>query len=473
MTPTLPRRDLYISGTIALFSLILAMAFLPSRTITYDGALYIDIARNLLKGITNYTYQGVYMMYRPPVYVYTLSLLFRFLPPNSHLTAARLVSAFFYALTAGLVYVFAVELWKDRLKAFAAAMFYIFNPLAFAMGTRELVHSEFTFFYTLAIYLLYTGRKRGESTRLYLSFIIAGIAVLTRYTGLSILGVMIAYLYLTEHWDWAKKKEYPLGFLLFILVLLPWLYMGHLYYGGAFKPFSVATQYVTNAPPVSAFDYVGMIANTLGILLFLAIVGFVFLKKNDEGWLLISWLFLGLLGIMTVTHKEERFITFLSPVVALLAAHGLWSLAEILHGLMASAEHRKYASILLLILFLIPIGRDAMSLKEQWDEQGAVYVRVMEYASTNYPSAKWLLVSPKMYTMAGLYYPDAIIQVIMDRQQVRDRIASGKYDLIIKMEGDPPLNIEESGMYTLAKEFPKEGFKVFVRSTSISKSKGS
>ncbi len=61
----------------------------------------------------------------------------------------------------------------------------------------------------------------------------------------------------------------------------------------------------------------------------------------------------------------------------------------------------------------------------------------------------------------------------MDRQQVRDRIASGKYDLIIKMEGDPPLNIEESGVYTLAKEFPKEGFKVFVRSTSISKSKGS
>ncbi|NJE62225.1 glycosyltransferase family 39 protein [Thermococcus sp. 21S7] len=455
-------REFLVSAGISLFTLILAVIALPSKTITYDGALYIDIARNLLHGITNYTYQGVYMMYRPPVYVYTLTVLFRFFSPEHHVTLARLVSAVFYSLTAGLTYLFALRMWNDEVKAILAAALYIFNPLAFAMGTRELVHSEFTFFYTLSIYLLYTGRKNGSTWRLYLSFIVAGIAILTRYTGLSIIGVTVAYLYLTEHWEWVKKREYPIGFALLAITLLPWLYMGHIHYGGAFKPFSVATQYVTNAPPVSAFDYIGMLINTIGVIALLAAIGFVLLKKDEEGWLLISWLFVGLLGIMTVTHKEERFITFLSPALALLAAHGLWGISNVLSEATRAGEYKKHVAVLLLVLFLVPIWGDASALKDDWDKQGAIYVEVFEYASKNYP-ADWLLVSQKMYTMAGLYYPDATIQVIMDVPQVRERISEGRYDVIVRVKSDPELNIESSGNYRIAKEFQNGNFIVYVR----------
>ena len=462
MPGTSRKGELLIAGGISLFTLVLAVMTLPSRTITYDGALYIDIARNLLHGITNYTYQGTYMMYRPPVYVYTLAVLFRFFSPEHHVTIARLVSAVFYSLTAGLVYLFAVRMWNDSVKATLAAALYIFNPLAFAMGTRELVHSEFTFFYTLAVYLLYTGKKNQAPLRIYLSFVVAGIAILTRYTGLSIIGVMVAYLYLTEHWEWAKKREYPLGFALLAITLLPWLYMGHLYYDGAFKPFSVATQYVTNAPPVSAFDYIGMLLNTIGVIALLAAIGFILLKKDEEGWLLISWLFVGLLGIMTVTHKEERFITFLSPALALLAAHGLWGISKALSEATKAMEYKRHVAILLLVLFLVPICRDASALKGDWDEQGAIYVEVFEYASENYP-ADWLLVSQKMYTMAGLYYPNATIQVIMDVPQVRERISEGRYDVIVRMKSDPALNIESSGNYRIAREFQNGDFIVYVR----------
>ena len=455
--------DHCIAGILAAVALAMAVALLPSGTITYDGALYVDIARSLLRGLTNYTYQGVYMMYRPPVYVYTLSIVFKLFSPGDYLRVARLVSALFYGMTAGLVYLFAVKIWGDRLKALTAGVFYILNPLAFTMGTRELVHSEFTFFYTLSLYLLYTGRKMESNWRIYVAFVTAGVAILTRYTGLSIIGVILVYLYCSEHWDWLRKRQYPLGFLLVLLVLSPWLYMGHLHYGGALKPFSVATQYVTSAPPVSAFDYLNELFGVLGVLLFLALLGFFLLGRNDEGWLLTGWFFVGLLGILTVTHKEVRFVTFLSPAIALLASHGFWGGVELLKARLPRKNLVRVLAVGVLVILLVPVGRSALALKSQWDVRGSGYVMALEYASAHYP-AKWLLVSPRMYTMAGLYYPDAVIQVIVDRKQVLGRIAEGKYDLIIRMKTDPLLNIESSGMYMEVKDFREVGIEIFTRS---------
>ncbi|WP_346765899.1 glycosyltransferase family 39 protein [Thermococcus sp. 9N3] len=216
---TLTRKVL--PGIVFLFALgIELITFPPWDTLSYDGALYIDIARNLAVNPTSFTYQGAYMMYRPPLYPYTLSLFYHFVhEPLSQLRVARLVSAVFFALTAVLVYLLTLELFERFVKGILASAFFIFNALAFTMGTRELVHSEFTFFYTLAIYLLYTGRKSGNPTRIYLAFVSAGLAILTRYTGLSIIAVFIAYLWLTEYWNWVKKREYLIGFALLLLTL--------------------------------------------------------------------------------------------------------------------------------------------------------------------------------------------------------------------------------------------------------------
>jgi len=106
-----------------------------------------------------------------------------------------------------LVYLFTVELFKDQKKGVAASIFYILNPLGFTMSNRALVHSEFSFFYTLAVFLLYKGTRDENNKLIYASFVSAGLTVLTRYTGLSIIGVFVAYLYLISHWDWLKRKE--------------------------------------------------------------------------------------------------------------------------------------------------------------------------------------------------------------------------------------------------------------------------
>ncbi|AEC51544.1 hypothetical protein PNA2_0628 [Pyrococcus sp. NA2] len=444
---------------IFMFSLGLGiLALAPEKSLTYDGALYINIARNLARDITSFTYQGVYMMYRPPLYPYTLSLIFRFIHSN-HLLIARLVSAVSFALTSLILYYLVKDMFGSDIKGIIASLFYVFNPLAFTMAGRELVHSEFTLFYTLAIYLLYMGRKRDNALRIYLAFISAGLAILTRYTGLSIILVFLAYLWLVDHWNWVKKREYLIGFGLLFPTLLPWLYMGHLYYGGFFRPFKIASRVVTLDKPVSAFEYIGMVIKDIGYVLpALATLGFLRIKKDEQGWLILSWLVIGGGGILAVTHKETRFITFLSPVIAILASEGISLIAEQLKG-----KWKTIGSIAIALLLIVPIGMKAKELKGRWDGVGVYESEALRYASNHY-KAERLLVSPYLYTMAGYYYPNARIEMILKRKDVEEKIAKGYYDVIIHKDPNVYLNIETCGNYVLVKEFYGGRIKIYVKS---------
>ncbi|CUX78689.1 hypothetical protein CHITON_1910 [Thermococcus chitonophagus] len=451
------------------FAFIMQIVLLPPwDTLTYDGALYINIARNLAKNPTSFTYQGIYMMYRPPLYPYTLSLFYHFIhDPLTQLKVARVVSAFFFALTASLVYLLSLELFGNFIKGTVASLFFMFNGLALTMGGRELVHSEFTFFYTLAIYFLYTGRKRGEPHRIYLAFISAGLAVLTRYTGLSIIPVFLAYLWLTDYWGWVKKKEYCIGFMLFFLVLLPWLYLGHLHYGGYFRPFKIANRVVTLDKPVSVSDFLTLLFNDVGVVLpALAVLGLLKQKQDERGYLLISWLFIGFIMIMIVTHKETRFITFLSPVIGVLAAEGIELIGRISEVVIARAGIKNIkpwlVTLALAILLIIPVAQKGFDLKERWNSIGVQESHVLKYASEKYPAEK-LLVSPSLYTMAGFYYPKAEVEMILRRKSIEEKIARGYYDVIIHENPSVYLNILTSRKYVKVEEFYGGKLEIFIR----------
>jgi 4-amino-4-deoxy-L-arabinose transferase-like glycosyltransferase len=448
------------------------LTFPPWDSLTYDGALYIDIARNLVHNPANFTYQGTYVMYRPPLYPYTLSIFYHFVSaPLTQLTVARLVSMFFFALTAVLVYLIALEMGWEEYLAVLATLFFIINPLSFTMGSRELVHSEFTFFYTLAVYLLYTGRKGKNGTLLKLAFISAGLAILTRYTGLSIIGVFIIYLWLVDYWDWVREKDYWLGMGLLILILFPWLYLGYLHYGGFFKPFEIASRTVTADNPVSAFTYLKWLRKDMGLVLFaLLSLGLLRVQENEEGWLILSWFGVGLAGILTVTHKETRFVTFLTPVMAILVVEGIELIldaVQTLSGLRLN-DRRKYLALFLAFILIIPVSVSALHLKERWSVTGKYDSHVLRYTSENYPAER-LLVSPYLYTMAGFYYPNAKVEMILYRKDVEKKVEEGYYDVIIHKDPNTYLNILTSGNYVLVKEFYGGRFKVFIAKRFITK----
>lgn len=439
--------------SLFLFAFILSALTMPEKlSVTYDEALYMDIARNLAQNLGNFTYRNTYMMYRPPVYPYTLSTLYRLLPYEHHMMAARLTSVFFYALTTALVYRFARKLGLGEWQSIAGALFYVLNPIAFATSNRALVHAQFTFLYTLTIYLFYTGRKE-EPRLIYIAFATAALTILTRYTGLSIVGVMLAYLWLVDDWEWLKWKEYYIGAGVFVLVLLPWLYMGHIHYGGAFQPFEVASRVVTLDRPSSAFNYLKdvMIALTPAFVI-LTFLGFIGLKKDDSGWLLVSWGFIGLMGILTVVHKEVRFITFLSPVIAILSAMGV----GLIHS--HAGKYEKDRVIrgaitlgIVLLLFTPFIGEGIRYKEEQWDRMWLTENRVVLMASEyGFDS---IIVSGRLYTLAGFYYPEAEVDQLVNYPKMRRNLERGHYDIVIYREGDPLWEYIERGNYTATAKY--------------------
>lgn len=456
---------------IFLVALSLSLLFQPPKlSITYDEALYMIIARNLAKDVSSFTYQGAYMMYRPPLYPYTLSIFYRLFSYDHHLRIARVISAIFYALTATLVYLFTVGLFKDQKKGVAASIFYILNPLSFTMSNRALVHSEFSFFYTLAVFLLYKGYRDRNNKTIYASFVSAGLAVLTRYTGLSIIGVFVAYLYLISHWNWLRKRETYIGFALFALTLAPWLYLAHTRYDGALKPFSVAMAVVTKDTPVSTFRYLSEVLEILGVpTIILTLLGFGSLKKDDIGWLTISWGIVGIFGILTVTHKEPRFLTFLMPLVGILCAQGVFSVSELFFKHVSFLNRFKMVFLVLIIgIGLVSSIHHLLQYKQTWDIQYLEEGKAFQYASENF-NPRFIGVSPRLYTLAGYYFPNSRVYPLLLTDYIKTSVKNGRFDLIVwQCRNSIIKDIEESHKYKLVNEFNDGKIKIFVKITVAS-----
>ena len=101
----------------------------------------------------------------------------------------------FYAGTATLIFIL-FRRYIGTQKAAFGSLLYMLNPIALGMSVQPLVHSQFTFFYLLAIYFLLRWSETGDKKFVMLFGIFTGISILTRYTGLSIGLIIVTYIYL-------------------------------------------------------------------------------------------------------------------------------------------------------------------------------------------------------------------------------------------------------------------------------------
>lgn len=449
---------------VLIISLIFSLIAFPSEiSITHDEAIYLNIARNLVHGLSNFKYQDAYMMYRPPVYIYTLSIFFGFFNNvDIQLQISRVVSAIFYSFTSVLVYYIANILFNNSRKSILAALIFIINPIAFILSNRTLVHSQYTFFFTLTIFLFYLGRKNQKSIYTYLSFIFAGIAVLTRYTGFIILGILFTYLYMVDHWSWLKKKEYWVAAGLFLLTISPWLVLNHVFYGGAFEGFKASAEAATLDRPVTPIKFLTKpLKNALlgSILLFL---GFAKQKKNEKGWLLTSWFFIGLFGILTIPYKTARFLTFITPPMSILIGEGiyfikndLWKTLEHINIINLSNKRIKtiFAGLLVIVIVIsvIPGASAYGEYKESWDERNEGPVLVSRYVSSLDPDT--ILVSPDTFPIISFFSPNSKITQFKEPNIQIDQIKTKKYDIIIWEKETLAEKIKKPEDYKVLKTF--------------------
>ncbi len=375
------------------------------ESLSYDEALYINIARNLANNILDFTYQNVYMLYRPPVYVYTISLPIKFLENDLHLFAAKIVSAFFHSLTSILVYIFSYELFKKRTYAFISSLIYFLNPVSFTMATRALTHTEFTFFSLLSLYLFYRGEKTGRNVYIYFSAIASAIAFLTRYVGVILLISKLCYLIYKHRVRLILIKKYYIYSIIFFITTLPWMIVSWKFYDSPIKFLLVAIRVIQKSEYIPLIDSIKslILASHIYFLIIISLVflGAIFLRKNE---LILIYTLTGIVFVLFLKHKELRYITFLTPLLSILIATSLKYIGE---------RFSKILPILLSILILMFSFQYSLEYKERWDNVYRKDVYMLKDLKKEITNITSLGVDPKLYTISGyVFYNVTIYQIL-------------------------------------------------------------
>ncbi|MBU2487902.1 MAG: glycosyltransferase family 39 protein [Proteobacteria bacterium] len=124
-----------------------------------DEALYLHLGRNLAENpLALRTETNEIFWKNPPLFPYLLAALFK-LFGGASMALARLATATLGAATAGLVFLLGRRLYGAAPGLLAAALLCV-NPLHGSTSTRILTDVPLTFFVTLALWLLISGRKK-------------------------------------------------------------------------------------------------------------------------------------------------------------------------------------------------------------------------------------------------------------------------------------------------------------------------
>jgi 4-amino-4-deoxy-L-arabinose transferase-like glycosyltransferase len=152
--------------------------------------------------------------------------------------SARIFPAIFGFLGVMAVYLFAYSAWRQRKRAFLCAL--ILAGSGFYIGMARTVFTDmiFSVFITLALAAFYAGyiRPKAKAAGILLFFIFSGLAVLAKGP----LGIMISlftvllFLALRKELKFMVTPVTALGFLVFLVISVPWYALMIKDYGSAF-----------------------------------------------------------------------------------------------------------------------------------------------------------------------------------------------------------------------------------------------
>jgi hypothetical protein len=328
---------LVLISAVTLFSLTLIQ-----RGFTYDEAVYLSIGRNLSDDYTDYTMNGKYMLYRPPVLPYAIAV-------TSYLTGgyseeiSRFVTPFFSLLLI-ILFFYGISHYYNNDIAFFSTLFLVLCPLFVRHSIRVLNHSEFALFFFLALLMVRKGLS-DKSSWFCLSGVLGGIAFLTRYIGLMYFPVVALYVFLERGFDFYKEKGVFLAFLSFFIPVLPWAFFSHDVYNGYSEFASMAIIALPKDDLAHTLQFTGL--TILELTPFFVIFTMLGVQELRKDTFFISYSVGALLTLVLLNHREPRFILDFSPVLALSCGAYISSIYK---------KRKKIIYIVVIILFLQSVG---------------------------------------------------------------------------------------------------------------------
>ncbi len=242
-------RNLAVVFLVALCSRLF-MTFFYSF-VMWDGSVYLLNAQYFL-GDKIY-----FEEFRPPLLAFLISLVYGVFGVNELL--ARFVPVIFSALFIVVIYKLGEELFDAKVGAVAAVLT-IFNPYHLEWSSRFYTGLLSSTLAMLSLLYINRGLKK-EGKNVYLSFIFAGLATLSRYVYLALLPLLIALRIIFREGSpsplkrvFLDKKVYA-GIFLFFAVLFPWLFFNQMNYGNPWHSFSRANEIISGNEYTTEFGF--------------------------------------------------------------------------------------------------------------------------------------------------------------------------------------------------------------------------
>jgi len=191
-----------------------------------DEARYSLIASAMNQSgnyVTSHIKNVIYLE-KPPLVSWATAISFKVFGENDF--SARLFTAL-CAWGCILLAYFIGRHFRDEKTGLYAAMLLTISAFPFVLGHINILDMTLTFFVSLSIWLGYLALQKQKKYLYYLFYFICALAFLTKgVIGVVFpLGILVIWLVWTGKWHQIWKLFSPIGILLFLIVVCPWLIM--------------------------------------------------------------------------------------------------------------------------------------------------------------------------------------------------------------------------------------------------------
>lgn len=159
-----------------------------------------------------------------PLYL-ILGKLFTFIPIGDIAYRVNLMSAFFGALTCSIILLILSELTKSLSISFISTLTLTFSFTFSYLSTIAEVYTFSALFVSILVYILLQWGKSGEKKLLFLFSFVLGLSLTNHLTILLFFPSFLIYLFLTKSKTSLKPMDFAKIILLFLLGLLPYIYI--------------------------------------------------------------------------------------------------------------------------------------------------------------------------------------------------------------------------------------------------------
>lgn len=299
---------------IALMVLKVAYFNINENNYYWDETVYLDIAQNIHEHNGGYSSMGE--NFRAPLFPFLLA----FFPVMG---AAHLLVVLLSILSVYLAYLLGKEL-MGKAAGLAAALFLAINPLYYFWSYKLLTEPLTLCLIMLSLYL-FIKSEHGKSLYLHVSFFFAGLAVLARYTSLSLAAALVLALMLRGR---PFRRQNFIALAIFLAAISPLLVLGMALYGnplGMLLQNSIQTSYPDM--PIGAYAQ-NILYNFSYFVPFFFLFGI--LSKARKKVPSVIWLYAILTTAMlaAISQKYDRFLIILLPAYILMSAAGFTCLLK-------------------------------------------------------------------------------------------------------------------------------------------------